>query len=445
MSPLLGEAIAVALRAARLTDGDVDPTVADAMSALGYDRDFALLPDTGPPVRLTVRAVPGWRQVGFDERSRLLTLPRGVHLDLGATAKAWAADRSAARLAGALGCGVLVGLGGDIAVAGPPPGGGWRIRVQDVTGRPEDPPEGPAAVVAIAEGGLATSSTTARRWRRGGDVLHHILDPRTGLPAPVHWRTVSVAAATCVDANTASTAAIIRGPQALDWLSNLRLPARLVDAAGTVRTVGGWPAEAGGSENDQRSRAAGSLSTEDLHEPPPVRRARRRVRAAAEPGPPAGGHRHGRHRGRRHGGRGGRHPARLDPRVGEFPGRGQAGARHHPIPGQHGGERSIGRQRGRDRRQGTQASSPPRAEAQGGRPGYHRARRAGTHACRDGRAAADHVRWLLTGPAPVPPAAAPGAWRGPGRIRPAAAQPPGSGPACPPAPRAGGRRPARES
>ncbi len=244
VSPLLGEAIAVALRAARLTDGDVDPTVADAMSALGYDRDFALLPDSGPPVRLTVRAVPGWRQVGFDERSRLLTLPRGVHLDLGATAKAWAADRSAARLAGTLGCGVLVGLGGDIAVAGPPPGGGWRIRVQDVTGRPEDPPEGPAAVVAIAEGGLATSSTTARRWRRGGDVLHHILDPRTGLPAPVHWRTVSVAAATCVDANTASTAAIIRGPQAMDWLSNLGLPARLVDAAGTVRTVGGWPAEA---------------------------------------------------------------------------------------------------------------------------------------------------------------------------------------------------------
>jgi thiamine biosynthesis lipoprotein len=243
VSPLLAEAIAVALRAARLTDGDVDPTVADAMSALGYDRDFALLPAVGPAVRLTVRAVPGWRQVGLDEQARLLTLPRGVHLDLGATAKAWAADRAAARLAGTLGCGVLVGLGGDISVAGPPPEGGWRIRVQDITGRPEDPPEGPAAVVAIREGGLATSSTTARRWRRGGDVLHHILDPRTGLPAPVHWRTVSVAAASCVDANTASTAAIIRGPQALDWLSNLGLPARLVDTAGTVRTVGGWPAE----------------------------------------------------------------------------------------------------------------------------------------------------------------------------------------------------------
>ena len=244
VSPLLAEAIAVALRAAATTDGDVDPTVADALSDLGYDRDFSLLPADGPAVRLTVRAVPGWRQVGLDEQARLLTLPRGVHLDLGATAKAWAADRAASRLAGALGCGVLVGLGGDISVAGPPPPGGWRIRVQDITGRPEDPPEGPAAVVAIQAGGLATSSTTARRWRRGGDVLHHILDPRTGLPASVHWRTVSVAAASCVDANTASTAAIIRGRAALGWLARLGLPARLVDATGVVFTVAGWPEDA---------------------------------------------------------------------------------------------------------------------------------------------------------------------------------------------------------
>jgi thiamine biosynthesis lipoprotein len=166
-----------------------------------------------------------------------------VRLDLGATAKAWAADRSAARLATALGCGVLVSLGGDIAVAGETPPGGWRVRVQDVTGRPEDPPVGPSAVVAIRDGGLATSSTTARRWRRGGDVLHHILDPRTGLPAPPCWRTVSVAAASCADANTASTAAIIRGRDAPGWLTSLGLPARLVDEAGNVHTVGGWPAD----------------------------------------------------------------------------------------------------------------------------------------------------------------------------------------------------------
>ena len=245
VSPLLAEAIAVALRAARLTDGDVDPTVGAAMNAVGYDRDFSLVAREGPAVKLTVRTIPGWRQVEFDEQARLLRLPPGVRLDLGATAKAWAADRAATRIAAATGSGVLVSLGGDVAVSGRAPDGGWRIRVQDVSGRPEDPPTGPSAVVAIRTGGLATSSTAARRWRRGGDILHHILDPRTGLPAAVVWRTVSVAAATCTDANIASTAAIIRGRAAPAWLTELGLPSRLVDEAGRVHTVAGWPTEAG--------------------------------------------------------------------------------------------------------------------------------------------------------------------------------------------------------
>ena len=239
ISPLLAEAIAVALRAARLTDGDVDPTVGAAMSAVGYDRDFEKIGPNGPPLSLTVRKVPGWREVRLDGQS--VTLPAGVQLDLGATAKAWAADRSAERIAAKLGCGVLVSLGGDVAVAGPAPDGGWRIRVQDVTGAPGDPPAGPYALIAIRDGGLATSSTAARRWRRGGDVLHHILDPRTGLPAEPVWRTVSVAAGSCADANAASTAAVIRGHRALGWLGQLGLPARLVDATGVVFTVAGWP------------------------------------------------------------------------------------------------------------------------------------------------------------------------------------------------------------
>jgi FAD:protein FMN transferase len=239
ISPLLAEAIAVALRAARLTDGDVDPTVGAAMSAVGYDRDFEKIEPNGPPLRLTVRKVPGWKQVRLDGQT--LIMPAGVQLDLGATAKAWAADRSAARIAARLGGGGLVSLGGDIAVAGPAPDGGWRIRVQDVTGAPGDPPGGPYALIAIRDGGLATSSTAARRWQRGGDVLHHILDPRTGLPAEPVWRTVSVAAGSCADANAASTAAVIRGHRALGWLAQLGLPARLVDATGVVFTVAGWP------------------------------------------------------------------------------------------------------------------------------------------------------------------------------------------------------------
>jgi thiamine biosynthesis lipoprotein ApbE len=243
VSPLLAEAVAVALRAAELTGGDVDPTVGEAIVAAGYDRDFTLVPADGPAVNLVVRAVPGWQQVRLDHGSRTLTMPAGVRLDLGATAKAWTADRSAARIAATLDTGVLVGLGGDISVAGPAPEGGWRIRVQDVTGHPDEDPCGPATVVAITGGGLATSSTTARRWRRGGSVLHHILDPRTGLPPAPVWRTVSVTAATCADANTASTAAIIRGDAAPGWLARLRLPARLVADSGRVETVAGWPAD----------------------------------------------------------------------------------------------------------------------------------------------------------------------------------------------------------
>ena len=260
VSPLLAEAIAVALRAARLTDGDVDPTIGAAMSAIGYDRDFDQIPRTGPAPKppktpkppkplgpqqkppVTARTVPTWRDVHLE--GHLLSMPEGTQLDLGATAKAWAADRAAARIADRLGCGVLVSLGGDIAVAGPAPDAGWRVRVQDITGSPADPPSGPYDQVAIRAGGLATSSTAARRWQRGGDVLHHILNPRTGRPAEPVWRTVSVAADTCADANAASTAAIIRGREALGWLARLGLPARLVDATGAVFTTGGWPAQA---------------------------------------------------------------------------------------------------------------------------------------------------------------------------------------------------------
>jgi thiamine biosynthesis lipoprotein len=236
VSPLFLEAVDVALRAAQLTDGAVDPTVGRAMRVLGYDRDFSQMASGGPALRVSVGQVPGWRLVRTDRRASTVTVPDGVELDLGATAKALCADRAAAAAADATGTGVLVSLGGDIAACGP--GGGWSVRVTDdhTAG-----PDGPGQTVLINSGGLATSSTTARRWVRGGRELHHLVDPATGQPAASCWRTVSVAAGSCVDANIASTAAIILGPKALGWLQRRRLPGRLVTTNGRVARVGGWP------------------------------------------------------------------------------------------------------------------------------------------------------------------------------------------------------------
>jgi thiamine biosynthesis lipoprotein ApbE len=236
---LLGRAIQEALRGARISDGAVDPTVGQAVRISGYDADFAAVAPDGPALQITVERVPGWRAVQFDESSRTVIVPRGVELDLGATAKALAADLGArVALEAAGGGGVLVSLGGDIAVAGEAPPGGWPVQVSEDSAAPIRAGE---ETIAITAGGLATSSTTVRRWTRGGAELHHIIDPETGRPAAGPWRTATVAAATCVDANIASTAAIVKGDGAVAWLLAQGLAARLVDRAGAVHRVGGWP------------------------------------------------------------------------------------------------------------------------------------------------------------------------------------------------------------
>ena len=182
VSDLFADLIEAALRAARLTDGDVDPTCGQALAGLGYDRDFAQVRAGGPASLATVLGpVPGWRRVELDQELGLVRLPAGTQLDLGATAKAWAADHCAELIAGRLGCGVLVSLGGDLAVAGPVPEGGWRVRVTDDHAAG---PEAPGQTVTIIDGGLATSSTTVRTWTAGGRQVHHIIDPATGEPGP---------------------------------------------------------------------------------------------------------------------------------------------------------------------------------------------------------------------------------------------------------------------
>jgi thiamine biosynthesis lipoprotein ApbE len=244
VSALFGTALAEALRAAEVTDGLVDPTLAATVAAYGYDRDFADLPADGPAPAEASPAAPRWREIKLAADRRSVVVPVGVLLDLGATAKALAADRAATRIAGTIGCGVLVSLGGDIAVAGEAPAGGWSIRVQESPGSVDEEPVGSSCVIGVSDGALATSSVQHRSWRRGGRSYHHIIDPRTGRPTSSPWRTVSVAAATCVDANIASTAAIVMGERAVAWLTEHRLPARVVSADGHVVALNGWPESA---------------------------------------------------------------------------------------------------------------------------------------------------------------------------------------------------------
>jgi len=262
---VLLEAVEVGLRAARLTDGDVDPALGDALVIAGYDRDYQLLecdaaereetaPSRGheiaadgpPPVdrraapRVLARRTAGWLTISVDREHSTIRVGRGVRLDLGATAKALAADRAAHAAYEATGSGVLVSCGGDIALAGPAPAGGWRVFVTDDHRSDEDTD---GQMISISSGGLATSSTTTRRWIHDGQSMHHIIDPGTGAPVESMWRTVSVAAATCVDANIASTAALVRGNSCVAWLGKSGLPARLVAQDGRVLRVAGWPAE----------------------------------------------------------------------------------------------------------------------------------------------------------------------------------------------------------
>ncbi|HEY2319460.1 MAG TPA: FAD:protein FMN transferase [Solirubrobacteraceae bacterium] len=245
-SPLFAEAVRLGIRAAVVSDGAVDPTLGAPLVRLGYDRDWReldVIPTEAPlgaEVRIVVqeRRASRWPEIEVADDPPRVGVPGGVALDLGATAKALAADRAARSAQEAAGGGVLVALGGDIATCGEPPAGGWTIHVTDDH---RDGPEAPGQTVSIRSGALATSSIATRRWRHAGRPMHHILDPDSALPVRGPWRTVSVAAETCADANIAATAAMVLGVEAPEWLARHRLPARLVALDGTVHARGDWP------------------------------------------------------------------------------------------------------------------------------------------------------------------------------------------------------------
>jgi thiamine biosynthesis lipoprotein len=238
VSPLLFSALEAACEVAQRTHGAVDPTVGNAMAALGYDRDLdeVLAHPVPPPSAL--QPVAGFAHVQLKRADRTVRIPRGVRLDLGATAKALAADRAAHRLAEQLHEGVLVSLGGDVAVAGPAPAEGWAVGIAVESATPADQVD---QVVAIRRGGLASSSTAVRRWTAGARQMHHIVDPRTGDCAQPYWTVVSAVGTTCVDANAATTAALVWGEHAVVHLASFGQAMRLVRHDGHIVYLNGWP------------------------------------------------------------------------------------------------------------------------------------------------------------------------------------------------------------
>jgi thiamine biosynthesis lipoprotein len=240
VSSLLFDALEASYEVAERTHGAVDPTVGNAIAALGYDKDLNEVQARPAKPPSALGPVAGFTHLHLNSARRTVRIPRGVRLDLGSSAKAFAADRAAARISHEIKSGVLVSLGGDIAVAGPPPTGGWAVGIAVDSSTPTDQV---TQVVAIDCGGLASSSTAVRTWKSGTRSVHHIIDPASGDCVAPYWTLVSATGESCVAANAVSTAAIVWGERALGQLAPFRQAIRMVRHDGRIFSLNGWPAE----------------------------------------------------------------------------------------------------------------------------------------------------------------------------------------------------------
>jgi FAD:protein FMN transferase len=234
VGPLLRASIASALAAARATGGVFDPCLGGHMVALGYDRPFAELPAVQPAAAALHATGGAWRDVELDVARSRVRIPRGAALDLGGIAKGATADAAAALLRGAGLPWALVSAGGDLAIHGRPPGSeGWSLAIAL--------PEGEERIT-LRHGALATSGVSRRRWQQGTRARHHLLDPRSGLPARTGLWSASVVAATAEQAEVAATVAFVLGAEeGAAFLRARGLPGLLVPLRDEPVRVGAWP------------------------------------------------------------------------------------------------------------------------------------------------------------------------------------------------------------
>jgi thiamine biosynthesis lipoprotein len=214
VSPILWEVIQYALKAAQWSDGLVSPTLLNAMEAIGYDRSFEMIKAIDER-SITSQPDGLWGAIKRRSATRSIQLPHNARLDLGGVAKGWAADRAARQLS-AHGP-ALIDAGGDIALSGArADGSSWPIGVSDPL-----QPDRQLALLMITAGGVATSGCDYRRWQRDGRTVHHIIDPRTGLPAETDVLSATVIAPSAYRAEVAAKIVLISGSEAgLHWIES---------------------------------------------------------------------------------------------------------------------------------------------------------------------------------------------------------------------------------
>lgn len=236
-SPLLFEAVVLALRSARDTDGVFDPTVLDALEQSGYDRSFEFVASAiaARPSRTQMAPVANYRSIHCDMASRTITLDGRLRVDLGGVGKGMAVDRALAATA-FLGdrC---INAGGDVAARGvaglDEP---WTVALEDA---------GDAGTysIAVRDAAIATSTTRKRRWRVGGEETHHLIDPCTGRASSSPLRTVTAIARSCVQADVAAKTALLVGDHGMTFLDTHGMHGFGVRHDGSTVCSQRWPQE----------------------------------------------------------------------------------------------------------------------------------------------------------------------------------------------------------
>lgn len=232
------EVVQLAYKAYRDTAGLFNPAVLAALEYAGYDQSIEVR-DPGSARSLamekTAIVIPDFAGTRFDRPQQGILLPAGLRLDLGGIAKGWIAEQ-AALLLRQYSDACVIDAGGDLFAIDSPAGGEpWSIGLED----PFDPTRD-LAVLHIHSGAVATSAVTRRRWQVGGQEYHHIIDPRTGLPAEAFWASVSVTADHTADAEVLAKALLIAGPAGAPALLS-RHPEAVYIAVDQHRQIWGSP------------------------------------------------------------------------------------------------------------------------------------------------------------------------------------------------------------